>query len=54
MTAPASPALLKLLQELPGLQLPPRGEMSAEAWLAACRDAVPRDTWVRLAAAVLW
>jgi hypothetical protein len=53
MIAPQSPGLLKLLRELPTLQLPPRGELSTEAWLAACHKILPRETWVRVAVAVL-
>jgi hypothetical protein len=47
------PALLQLLRELPDMQLPPRGDLDVEAWLALCAQSLPRDRWVRLAAAVL-
>lgn len=52
-TGSVSPALFQLLRELPGLQLPPRGDLTAEAWLARCAQSLVRDQWVRVAAAVL-
>jgi hypothetical protein len=51
--AAAPPALLKLLRELPGLELPPRGDLTVEAWLAKCRETLPCETWLRVAMAVL-
>lgn len=55
MIGQVAPGLAQLLKELPTLEaeLPPRGKLSTEAWLAACREVLPRETWVRVALAVM-